>query len=271
MPRRKVNLPSFNAVGAGQTATVDLPTDRRYHMLFINYKTNANQATIESDIEEIRIKVDGKVQRRYSAAQINILNELNGYTFKAGYIPIFFSEPWRRNASGEDFLSWGMKNVGTFQVEVVISSGATAPTLGGFAVVDNAQVPLDNIIKIRSQVLPVSSTGIVTMSTLPKRDIYQRIHFLENTAADILDIEITIDSLEVFKMNDAENAALLETRDFTPAAAAFHVLFDETQRVEDGLPMVKPDGTPISEFRIDVNMATTNDPTMLLETRGAPD
>ena len=234
MPRRKVNLPGFNAVGAGQTATVDLPTDRRYHAIFLRYKTNANQSTIESDITEVRVKVDGKVQRRYSAAEINVINGLNGYSFAAGFIPIFFSEPWRRNAGGEDVLAWGMSNIGTFQIEIDIASGATSPTLSGYAVVDNVQQPLQNIIKVRKQTVGVSATGIVTVSTLPKRDIYHRIHCFENTAADISDVEVTIDSLEVYKMDDAENSALLATRDFTPDSDVFHVVFDETQRVEDG-------------------------------------
>jgi len=211
------------------------------------------------------------VQRRYSAKEINLINHLNGYEHIAGFLPIFFSEPWRRNAGGEDILAWGMQGVGTFQIEIDVASSASSPTISGYAVVDNVQQPLQSIIKVRKQTVGVSATGAVTVSTLPKRDVYHRIHCLENTAADIADVEVTIDSLEVYKMDDAENSALLATRGFNEDAKAFHIIFDETQRVEDGIPMAKANNQPIAEFRIDVNMAAANDFTMLVETRGNPD
>ncbi len=271
MPRRKVDLGSFNSVGAGQTATISLPTDRRYHAVFINYKTNANQATIEADITEIRVKVGGKTQRVYSAKELNIINGLNGYSFRAGYIPIFFSEPWRRNQLQEDLLAWGMANINDFQIEVVIDSAAVSPTLGGFAIVDNVEQNLENIIKVRRQGVGVTATGIVTVHTLTKQDIYHRIHCIEAAAGDIKSVDITIDSFDVYKQKDAENDAVLDMRGFVPQASVFHVVFDETQRVEDGLPLIKPNGKAVSEFRLDFDMSTTNDFTMLIETRGNPD
>jgi len=271
MPRRKDNLPSFNAVGANQTATVNLPVDRRYHMLFINYKDDSDQATIEADIEEIRILVDGNVQRRFSAKDLFAINAFNGYGFKDGFLPIFFSEPWRRNASGEDLLSWGLYGRGTFQIEIDISADAVAPKLGGVYVFDNVEQPLTNIIKWRKQSVGVTSTGLYTHSTLSKKEIYQRIHCFEQNAGDIGDVSIEVEGLNVYDANDEENDVILQTQELAPSADAFHIVFDETQRVEDGLPMTKPNGSKVSEFVIDFNMNEANDFTMLIETRGNPD
>lgn len=274
MPRRKDNLPSFNAVGAGQTATVDLPVDRRYHAVFINYKDNANQATIESDITEIRIKVDGKVQRRFSAKDLNAINAFNGFAFVAGMIPIFFSEPWRRNAGGEDTLAWGTYDRGTFQIEVDIAGAAVAPTLKGFYIFDNVVQPLQNIMKWRKQTVGITATGEQTVSNLSKRDIYHRIHCFETAANDIEAVSIELDGLQIYDVLDAENNALLGMQKFTPGANIFHIVFDETQRVEDGIPMVvvrNGQNVPVSEFRLDFEMGVANDFTMLIETRGNPD
>lgn len=271
MPRRKDNLPSFNAVGAAQTATVNLPVNRRYHAIFIEYKGTANQTTIEADITEVRILVDGNVQRRFSASDLNSVNAFNGYAFKAGLLPIFFSEPWRRDAFGEDMLSWGMYGSGTFQIEIDIHADATAPALGGFYVFDNVPQSLSNIMKWRKQTLGVTSTGQRSMNTLPKKDVYHRIHCFETAADDIADVSIEIDGLNVYDMEDSQNDALLEVRDFVPQSDVYHIVFDETQRVQDGLPMTKPDGTQVGEFNIDFNFAVANDATLLIETRGNPD
>ena len=98
-------LPAFNNVAAGGTATTRCPRNRRYHGLLLQYKTNAAQATIEADLTEIRIKVNGKTVRQFSTAQLNIINALNGIAFTLGMVPIWFSEPRRRTPVGADYLA----------------------------------------------------------------------------------------------------------------------------------------------------------------------
>ena len=273
MPRRNIPLQSFNAVGAGQTATVPLSTNLRYHQIYIQYKTNASQATIETDIEEIRIKVDGKVQRRFSAVELNKINAFNGYAFETGMLPIFFSEPWRRSPEGEDALAWGTANVGTFDIEIDIASGATAPKLTGFAVVDDVEAPMVDIVKWYKRTIPVSATGIHTESNLPKNvdEVYQRLHCFETAASDISGVDITLESLEAYNLTDRQNSALLKNRGFNPQADVFHVVFDHTQRVSDGYPMMKGDGRQVREFRLDFDMDQAQPFTLLTEVRGTPD
>lgn len=102
MGRRNTKIPSFNSVGAGQVATVDMNVGPRYHNIKIFYKKNATKATIISHIEMINIKVNGKVIRGIKPAELFLMLEENGVPFKAGVIPIYFSEPWRRNVVSED-------------------------------------------------------------------------------------------------------------------------------------------------------------------------
>jgi hypothetical protein len=275
MTRRAVTLPSWNAVGAGQTATLDLPVDRRYHAVFIRYLTNSlepAQTEMEADITAIRVNINGKSQRDWR--NLNHLNKVlafNNQDYDPGFIPIYFSEPWRRSALDEDRLSWGMSNVSTFQIEADIASGATSPALSGFALIDNVQEPLSGIIKTRTQTVPVSATGITTVSTLPKSDSYYRLHAFETTEADISDVDIEVDQLTVFDLTNAQVDRLLLSSRLSGQAATFHIPFDATQRTGDVLPMVKADLTRVAEFRLDFNMAVAADFTLVSEILGNPD
>src|SRR6478735_12511912 len=99
--RRKVVLSSINSVGIGQTASIDLPVGgRRYFAVYLLYKTNAAQATIEADVTEIRVIANGKVQRRFSAADLNVVNATYGVAFTLGMIPILLHHPRARTWQG---------------------------------------------------------------------------------------------------------------------------------------------------------------------------
>lgn len=277
MPRNITKLPSFNAVGANQTATVNLPIGRRYHEILIYYKGNASQAVIEADITMVRVKVDGKVQRAFKPSEINKVLGLNGVAFRAGLLPIYFSEPWRRNVASEDVLAWGTQGLTTFQIEIDIASGATSPTLEAYAVTDNVAAGLSNIIKMRRQVFPVSADGLANLHTLPKRDgeIYQRVHCFEGTAGDVESAEVVVDQETAFDANAAVNKAIMSNRNMIAQTGVFHICFDSTQRIEDGLPMsfvdTKGIKRKVQDLQFNFQMANANDLTLLIEARGNPD
>lgn len=275
MARRNIKIPSFNSVGAGQTATVDLPIGPRYHNLKIFYKGNANQATIETDIEMINIKVNGKVIRGIKPAELFATLAENGKAFKAGIIPIYFSEPWRRNVVSEDTLAWATGiGVSSFQIELVLAAGAVAPTLHGYAQTDNVIGALKDIIKYRRQTIPISTAGVYTLSTLSKlpTEIYHRIHCFENADGDILDVVAKQDGYEVFNNDIAANDANLDDQGIVSQASLFSVMFDATQRYDDALVMYHKNGgsiVPIQSWELEFNMGNPDPFTMLIEVRGS--
>lgn len=274
MSRQQDTLNGFNAVAPGQTATVDMGTGVRYHQIWINYKTNASRATMESDITEIRMKINGKVIRRFSAAELLAINEENGQAAVNGYLPIYLSEPWRRNAVGEDAGAWGMSNVASFQIEVDIDGGATNPTLGGFAEFDSVQTPLADIIMWEKQTVPANGAGTVTLNTLPRtqNEFYQRMHAFEASAGDITAIEVKVGNSIAKSLKKAANEAKLAADGFTNIAGIFPIIFDQTQRWSDALSMVKADGNLVSSFRIDFTMGSgASDFVLFIERRGTPD
>ena len=277
MPRNFITTNSFQAVAAGQTATLELPVGSLvYHELLLIYGTSTGggptEANMEAEVTEVRIKLDGKVQRVFSAAQLFDLNRVNGITVAAGFLPIFFGEPWRRSADGEDALAWGTQDISTFTVEVDIAAGATAPTLDARIVVDRVRRPLGPIVKWRRFTVPVSAVGIVNVTTLPKQDAYYRLHAF-STLID--DVEVNIDQLEVFKMDDAHMRELYTEMGLAVPAALTSIIFDPTQRVGDALAMVTrlPNGQSqaVSEFRVDYNMNTATSFPLITEVLGPRD
>lgn len=273
MGRRRLRLPSFNAVGAGQTATLNLPTGVRYHNIKMFYKDNATKASIIAAINEVRIKIDGKVQRTFKPDELYKVYAANGVNFIAGLLPIYFSEPWRRNATSEDILAWGTVGVGTFQIEVDIKSTATAPKLHAFAVVDNVQAQLVDIIKWRRQNIPNNETGLLTLNTLSKKpnEVYQRMHCFETAANDINSVDIKLDAFQAFDNDGVTNKANMADQGMVAQDGVFHIIFDETQRIEDGLPVVDRNGTVVSNFELNFDMAEANSFLLLSEVRGNPD
>lgn len=277
MGRRNTKIPSFNSVGAGQVATVDMNVGPRYHNIKIFYKKNATKATIISHIEMINIKVNGKVIRGIKPAELFLMLEENGVPFKAGVIPIYFSEPWRRNVVSEDVLAWATAiGVSSFQIEIVLAPGATAPTLHGYAQTDNVVGALRDIIKYRRQSVPVGTAGVLTLNTLSKRvdEIYHRIHCFENADGDIADVVVKQDGYEVFNNDIATNDANLADQGIISQSALFSIMFDATQRYDDGLVMfhgTKENPKPIQSWELEFNMVNSDPFTMITEVRGSAD
>lgn len=272
MTRRLVTLPGFNGVAAGQTATLDLPATETYARLGISY-TKAGAAAAEADfgtdLTELRFRVNGKVQRRLSAEEIIDLNKMHGKPFTAGFLPVFFAEPWRRTTQGEDALAWGMGDVSTFQLEVDLASGIVGSVaLSAKAVKIPVVQPMGAIVKWRKFTVPVTATGIVTVSTLPKSDAYYGLHM---KTANISDVRVMVDNREVVNGTRGELHDLLDDVDFVADAGYTHVLFDATRRVGDALAMKRADGSLVQDFRVDLTMSAATTHTMITEVLGLRD
>jgi hypothetical protein len=282
MYRRKVPITNIQGVAAGQVATIDLPTDRRYHEIALYYTESGAAVTVanmKTAITSIRISLNSRVQREYSAAELFAINAVNGdqYAAAPSFIPIYFSEPWRRSAGGEDLLAWALEGQGidSFQIEVTIAAGRVSPALSGRAIIDNARapdgsmIPLAPIVTTRRRSVDVSATGVRTLIDMPRNlGAYERLHCFEDTAGDISNVRVTVDQMIAFDLGDDLNDDLLDAAGFVPQAGIFHVVFDETQRVGDALPMVANNGRPVAELQLDFTMVNASAFTMVSELIG---
>jgi len=268
------SLPSFNSVAAGQTATLDLPVTGTYDTLILTYGTSTvggpTQVNMEAELTEFRLKVNDKVQRRFTAEELFDINYHKGQGLpNDGEVTIHLAEPWRRSAQGEDVLGWGMGDVNSFQLEVDIASGATSPVLSGKCVRQKATRPMGPIVKWRKHSVPVTSTGIINVTTLGKKDPYVAMHA---KSAVIDDVEIKVGEAEEWKGTDAESQRLQASYGRVPVTGWFHVPFDVSNRVNDTLKIGQDpaNGQPLS-FQIDFNMNTATPFVLLTETLGLRD
>jgi hypothetical protein len=271
MNRRLETLPGFNAVVAGGTATLELPANDTYMGLKIQYDRGgapATQAQFGTDLTELRFRVNGKVQRRLSAAEILNLNTHKGKAFTAGILPIFFAEPHRRTVEGEDILGWGMADVQSFQLEIDIAAGATTPVLRAHAVKLPVRQPMGAIVKWRKFTTPVTAAGLVSVSTLPKSDAYYALHAL---TADITRVRILRDNVAEFEGPRALLHDLLADYGLVPITGWTHVAFDHTRRVHDALPMRHADGRPVQDYRAEFDMSVATTHTLITEVLGPRD
>lgn len=281
MSRRLVSTNSFNAVAPGQIATLDLPVgDQVYHEIRLAYDTatagGASQANVEAEIERVRLMVDGKAQLELTAEQLIDLSTFYGRPFRTGAasfpasLPIVLAPLGRktRSAQGEDALAWGTADVSSLQVEVKIASGATSPVLSAKVVVDDIRRPMGPIVKWRPVTIPVTATGVTSITTFPRNDDYFAINCF---SANILDVEVKLDQREMFKATLRELEYLLADNGYTWVSGLVPVRFDIAQRVADALKMRRPNGRPISEFRVDFNMGSASSFAAILETVGLRD
>lgn len=276
MGRMHISTNSFNAVGAGQRATLDLPVGKwKYHQLRLVYGTGTGggptRANIEAEVTRVAIAVNGKEQVVYTAAQLLRLHEFRGRTFHAGQIPLFLAQPWLATPPGQDALGWGTADVQTLQVIVDIDAGATAPTLKANVVAEEKREAMTAVAKIRRVTLPVTATGQNIFTSLPKDDNIAAFWLFPSATADIGEARVLVDQKEVFRATTAENEAFLEDAGFsgqwtTPAGAFWPILFNWGGRVTEPLVVRGK-----SELKLELTMVNANSVTALIEQYGLRD
>ena len=269
--KRIKSLPTPSGVAAGKTATFDVPVGPRYHTIWLETGDTAKDI-VTSIIGDIRLKINGKVQRTMSAEELDALNTSMGVNGEYGRkeeddgtpgdghivttrLPIFLAEPWRKQPAVADGLAWGTGNVSTFQIEVDLKAGATGVTLSGYVEADystsrdangnEVQPPIGVISKWFRQQIAINGTT-QDITTFPRRDFYQQISFFDG---DIDSVVVQTDSIIQRDLTAARNAGILESREMDPSDDRFDVVFDYDDLITSGLPMVM-NGRPVTDFQI---------------------
>lgn len=273
--KRTVPLATINGVASPGRAAIDMPADRRYHVIMLEYRENGalvNQAAIEAALTNISVRLDGVPQREFSAAQLNVMNAHRGFAYQDGRLFIWFNEPWHERIEDQEGMAWSLQqSAQTFQIEIDIAAGRVAPSLTASAVVDDVVAPLI-MRKTRRLNVPVTAIGVRTEPNLYRTiGDYSVLHCFETAANDIAGVKVYVEQSLAFDRSRLLNNAMLAARGLTPAAAVFHINFEEAGTQRDPLPMRKPGNTPIGELRFDFDMAVANSFTILAEVIGSRD
>ena len=316
--KRIVNLPTvsgWNGTEAGafaaHTITIDLPVGPRYHEVWIEANGGAAKKVLIDLFGEIRVKVNGRVQRVFTAAELNKLNVLNGaqYVCLGGLtnatlsaLSLFFAEPWRENEITQDGLAWATGDISTFQIEIALTAysgaaaGLTKPVAR--ATIDNSLVDAGNgqkvdapmlaIVKFFNVQIPVAS-GWNDFTQLPKRDFYQSLHVFDANATEF---EVKVDNNIIRQDTVAHNTAWLTahgmlpnpSKTATPATAAADMpnSTDSTQRGavdivfdhDDRMGSSLPmvfNGRRVADFNLRLNTTSTGTVKCIYQLVGAPE
>jgi Viral coat protein P2 N-terminal domain len=266
--KRRIRLPGFNGRAASQTATLDLPVGARYHEIWL-YGDSATGKVATDHINEIRIKVNGKVQRTMTYTELQALNVFNGSIYgivgntTAGTweLPIFFAEPWRKDPRQQDGLAWATGDLSSFQIEVDIKAD-NPDSLYANAVVDNSLVtinggqvdaPMGLINKWFRTAIPYVGTSI-DYQQFPVRDAYQQISFFD-PSSDIDRVTVKVDNNVIHDLTKDENDAILKAHGMTPVAGRYDLVFDHDDALNSALPM-SFNGRRVSNFQVKIESDT---------------
>ena len=255
MPRIIKELPAFQAIAAGQEATLNAPVGLTYHQILLRYiadvtatPTDATPAVFAADIDEIRWVIDAETKWQLSGAELNALNNYYQVPAIDGAFPLLFSRPWQRTMGGEDEIAYGTAggSVQTATLEIDINPAAANPKLSAFAVLGPPSALGRHVAMRRFGQTYAGGVGEFEISDLPRGPYAtSAIHF---DTANIGDVEVEVDQRKVYEADQAIADAYTVQTDRTPQAGFTHVDFAPTNRLGDVLPL------QVQDFRIKLGM-----------------
>lgn len=276
-----VTLPNFQNVAAGSTATLQVPVGVTYHKIVLTYRDNNTDElkTIEqvnTDLEKVRLKVNGEVKRDLTAESMASIYEQKGskYAQRAGKVPFYFSEPWRENIAEILTPALGTydlrANQGTVSIEVKIHKDAVAPKLEAHAIITNDNRLMERFTQYVEWELPVTAAGKVSKQDFPRIGELVAYHVFADKmthlgikveSADVLDNDIAVDVIE--EENLANGGVSIA------GLTSYH--FDRENRLGNNLKLEYYDlGTKqkfplVSDFRVDHTFSGAETARIVLE------
>lgn len=262
-----IPLLKVSAVAASSTVTIDCPAGPRYHKIVLQHGfTDGDNtdtiATAAANITNIRVKLNGRVQREYSAAKAGtiaggqVLRDValfNGTQFDcvSGEIPrtapgvsfpIYFAEPWRKDRIIQDGGAWPTAGFQSFQIEVDLGAEA-GPTLVAWAVVDDVAFDKPQMITVIKPAT-INASGTKFDWALQDQSGYlAQISLYQDSGGSRAATPVTLrkGSLRLYDAVTASaNKANLTQGDMTPAASGRSSIYDIVLDADDQLGSCLP-------------------------------
>ncbi|SFN65155.1 hypothetical protein SAMN05216224_108141 [Thioclava dalianensis] len=260
MTRSLKKMPTPLGIGAGQTASVNLPLGLTYERLYIrcNAKIGAAAAAdvVAADwssvIDEIRLMVNGDARITIDAADLVKLNSFYGDAPLAGVLPIFLSRPWMRTIGGEDQTGYGTVGMATFTLEMDIKEGVTINSLTVSAVQSPAKA-FGAHLRIQKFARNQGVTGTAEIADIP-RGPYAMLAMHVNTDK-IGTVEVQTDQRKIVESDKAIRATHYDLATRVPQAGFTHIDFLPENRLSEALPMALQDFRVKLDFEESGNFA----------------
>ena len=297
MIKYRVQLRSVSNVAASKTALIDIPCGQRFHQIILQHGFASGTNTIAgacTNIPEIRVLVNSRVQRVMSGTQLRDMNLLNG----SGYdgtglpntapgvsMPIYLAEPWRDSPADQDALAWASAGWQTFQIQVDLSTAST-PTLVAWAVCDDfvpAAGTTPGICKWIRASIPAAGTSF-DVTTIDRRDWLQQISLYPDSGGSYAATSVTFKrgGITLHELSQSANNALLNQNGMNPANALrtgyasgpptlpgiYDLVFDHDGLLGSAVPM---DGARDSLLSITAGTAMSGTVTAIIQRLGPPE
>jgi hypothetical protein len=247
-------MPTFEGVGAGQTATVRLPVGMRYHKLLIPYS-----GVTLAQINEIRVIANGKVfQRLIGGAVLDSINQYDGRNAAAGILTVDFERYGLITRAGRELTVIDTtvndkkpeQRITTLSVEVDIDGEAVSPVLGAPTAAQSAYAVGSNPLLKHVRVFGYdpAGSGEFQISDLPKFGAINRIFF--KSSAVINEIKLERETYVVFERSKAVNESIQANGVRVPQAGYYVLDFTEEGNGQDWLEV-----QGVQDLRLKLDMA----------------
>lgn len=222
--QRYIELDSFTAVGAGETANLVLANGPRYDEIYLE----TNQA---SKIEKVVLKLNAVEVFSLSHAELEMMRGYDGLPGEAEFITLPMALMNAVLLDSREYTGLATGPGDNVVLEVTFKSDAVNPRLKAFA---NVSAHAGGRVWVRRFVrntIPVAAEGEVDFTSMLKGpNIKVMRMFFKNPNIDKL--EIKQDLRTVFELTDKRNDFLLKTEGKTVPSGYF--VFDTTKR---GFPL----------------------------------
>ena len=284
---RTLLLPTAQGVSSGRTATFNLDIGSREHVIWLKFGNTAvggGGAPLSALTSDIRVKINGNVQRTFTPIQADAIYGLYGSAFKSQqigtadtiqtYLPIWLDEPWRKMNPEVGLTAWNIDpTVKSFQVEVDIPAGIASPTLAGVHEIDALTGVLGGIVKWIRQDLPAVGS-VQDFNQIDRKEFINAIHLfptVEGTPKFINNLKFTSNgSLVRDIINYTDNAAQLKGRELNPDTSAtprFDLVFDYDDPINNAL---LAEGLTEMTLHAEYNAAANGNLPTIIERTGPP-
>jgi hypothetical protein len=270
-------LPNFNGVGAGQTATLDVPIGSTYHQ--ISFETSG---VTPAQLSNFKVLLNGIPHIELpSVDALEALNQFDGRSPATGIFVLDFERfsLLTRQARELTAIGTGMgdadpNQVRTFQIQMDIAASATNPSIKATATTSPASMS-GLIRKIRLFNRNPSGAGTFEISDLPKGDMINKVFFKSTGASKIEALTLEIDNYVKFERSATLNKSV-QLSDGVRQPTTDMYVFDPTELGygAEVVDTVYPQGTPragqsVSDMRFKLRMSDAQSQLVIVEYLGA--
>ncbi len=261
-------MPNGSGIGAGQTATFNLPLGITYYQLMLRIRADLGSgivdvpvASLGDVIGEIRLYIDGQESIRVDAADLAVILAYKGQTVKAGALPLMFANPSQRTAAGEDAPAIGTADIQSLSLEIDIKDGVTSPGLVVYGRM-GPNTPLGQFYAIKKYPFNVGNLGTRELQDLPRTSYNLLAMHISTDQISSVQLEANQRIVRDFDRVVGEATAIQTGKVWQPGFT--HIDMVESDRLSDMLPML------LEDFRVRLEMGATGNFNLYTEeVRGA--